>query len=826
MSQIEAALLNLFTKHRIIFWYDTKKEMRIEYNEVYLPGVEKIEIKNNQFGLKHKLLREQPASRFLLYYEGPQPDDIENWLLDVQLANAVFSADQAAIWLNELVLDPSFLAMINTHIQFFGSERNRSALKGLIKPGDPKHVIMDYMLSILVGSEPRIDEVFKKLLADFAENKQDRISLVKKSNLDEFLWEEAKQHFGYNSQETSIDDFALKLFESSYKLGIGESAKMTNDAFVFLKAWKDNVKSQKEYDLLAEKYSTILTIESDLQTRDYKKLVDLDLFPKIDAKIIHELMLGLKEKTIAPAACRDIIRKRRSSHWFGKYENLYEVIENAAWFTDYLQDIVIKIDNFQDGVQKYSKSWFKLDQAYRKVIYYARKAGSLPVIEDLMIFVENQYTNNFLLKVNHAWQEQVDNSADWNPTSFSVQSEFYLRYVQPFVKDKKKIYVVISDALRYEIGDELTQAINREDRYEAQLEPMISMLPNYTQLGMAALLPHSSLRISGDNSGVVYVDDVNSSGSDYREKILRKTVEHSAVVRAEEYTSMSRDQNRELVKENEVVYIFHNHIDSVGDKKESEERVFEAVEETVNELVNIIKKLAAGNATNMIITSDHGFIYQNRAIDESDFATTQASGTQILYQNRRFILGKGLNPNPSLKNYAPANLGLAGDVEVQIPKSIIRLKLSGSGSRYVHGGAALQEIVVPVITINKKRESDISQVEVDVIKSTSTTISTGQLTVTLYQTDPVNEKRRSRELRLAIYDQSNKCISDVHNLTFGIESENSRDREKAIRFLLTKEADKANNQDVFLKLEEKEPNTEHYNLYKKSDLLTASHLYC
>jgi len=39
----------------------------------------------------------------------------------------------------------------------------------------------------------------------------------------------------------------------------------------------------------------------------------------------------------------------------------------------------------------------------------------------------------------------------------------------------------------------------------------------------------------------------------------------------------------------------------------------------LQELLTLIKKLTAANATNILVTADHGFIYQNRPIDESDF---------------------------------------------------------------------------------------------------------------------------------------------------------------------------------------------------------------
>ena len=63
-SQIQTALTRLFDKHRIIFWYDTKKELRSDFEAASIPGVEKLEIANNEYGLKHRILRESPEQKF------------------------------------------------------------------------------------------------------------------------------------------------------------------------------------------------------------------------------------------------------------------------------------------------------------------------------------------------------------------------------------------------------------------------------------------------------------------------------------------------------------------------------------------------------------------------------------------------------------------------------------------------------------------------------------------------------------------------------------------------------------------------------------------
>ena len=92
MSQIETALSKIFDRHRIVFWYDVKRELRAEFDALALPGVEKIVLGNNQFGVKYRILREAPERKFLLYHEGPPPEDIDNWLLDVELAHGSFRA--------------------------------------------------------------------------------------------------------------------------------------------------------------------------------------------------------------------------------------------------------------------------------------------------------------------------------------------------------------------------------------------------------------------------------------------------------------------------------------------------------------------------------------------------------------------------------------------------------------------------------------------------------------------------------------------------------------------------------------------------------------
>jgi len=159
-------------------------------------------------------------------------------------------------------------------------------------------------------------------------------------------------------------------------------------------------------------------------------------------------------------------------------------------------------------------------------------------------------------------------------------------------------------------------------------------------------------------------------------------------------------------------------------------------------------------------------------------------------------------------------VGLTGDVHIQIPKSINRLRLSGSGMRFVHGGASLQEVVIPVIEVNKKRSSDIGQVDIEILRTGSNAITSGQLSVTLYQMDAITDKLQQRRLRAGIYSESGELLSDSHEITFDRTSDNPRDREFPLPFILSRNSDASNGKEVILKLEERYAGTTTYQEYK------------
>lgn len=822
-DRITQGLLRLYEDHghRIVFWYDAARDLRGAFDAVDLPGVTKLEIANNEFGLKHRILREEPKGRFLLYKEGPEPPMAENWLLDLQLATAVFRADQAAIWVAELGVPAKFEAAVRDHMEFYRSSKRLDALREMERdrPSDHENDIRRKMLAVCAGSNGDLDTVIEALLAELAEQRDDALRLIDRVGLLPFFWTEVAARYGYAPDAPDFQDFAISLFASAWARAMGDKAALTGDAALMFRRWSASKYAVSAFEALSSDYQDVLKIKDYLATRDFRKLMAHDHFEEVDRRIVLEIVKGLSEQSLNATDLLAWVRERRQSHWYGRYADVYQAIEAATEFQKALAEADLTMTSVSDGVKRYVASWFRLDQLYRKFIYHMQKSGQAGLLSSLYEAVEKRYTTNFVLKLNDAWQDQVARIDDWMVPGFPRQMDFYRDQAAEFRRKDQKVVVVISDALRYEVAEEALRQIRSLNRFEAELKPMIGALPSYTQLGMAALLPHQRLSFA-DDSDLVLLDGASTVGAGPREKALTagRAGDRAKVLAAKDFMNLGTTEGKEIFRDHDILYLYHNQIDAAGDKLATEENVPKAAEDAIEDLVKLVRKLTSANFSNILITADHGFLWQHRALEESGFAISEPEG-QIAVRNRRFVIGRDLTSGAGMKKFTAAQLGLSGDHEVQIPNSINRLRVKGSGSRYVHGGASLQEIVLPVLRVGKQRKEDVGQVTVQIVPPARAQITTSQIQITFYQLEPMTEKLQARQLRAAIFAEDGALISEEADLDFNFTSDNPREREMPRRFLLNRAAEAYNDQTVFVKLQMRIGNTSHYEDHAVQPLL-------
>lgn len=802
-----------FEGSRIVVWHDAGASYADELDGQVPVGVTVLRVADNEFALKHRILREDKVSKFLVYRTGSVPEGVWNWLLDIELANGpIFTADRSALMGATLGLTgPGAAELVAQHPRFFGDSRLVSRFRALLSPGDDPTVVRAKMCAALLGQkEHSFSELTRTLLIQYADGSAAGVDALRQHELADFHWGGAEHIYGYATDTPTIAGFALWMFQRAAEgFDTASSNKVRNLAIDF-RSFRDSKRSATAMKVLARKIEDDLSYKEVATQMPWETIQDADVFEAFEREVIHRLVESVVSQRILTRDVLDTISaRRRESFWSDDYATLYDGLSAAAELIPAIRTAKLEIPSFEDGLTRYRDEWFRIDQLYRQFTHAYLTAEFKQPLEALGDLVENAYVTDFLAKLGASWQTQVDEVERWRTLNVPSQSSFYEHYVAKILKGRTKAVVVVSDALRYEVAEELTSSIRGENKFEAKIEAMLGVLPSYTQLGMASLLPNQTLAHS-PNGDPVLVDGQKSDGTANRTKILGSV--GGAAIQAKTFIEMKPGDRRDLYASHQVLYVYHDTIDATGDKAVSEHRTFTAAADAIRELLDIIKKLASANATNIFVTADHGFLYQRSKLAPQFNLTVKPQGEKIVAEKRRYVLGQGLKQDPAFRTFQPEQIGLSSDLEVQIPNSIQRIVQPGAGFQFVHGGASLQEIVIPVISINKGRSDTVEPVNVE-IHPESDKITTGQVVVKLYQSTRVEPNRPARRLRAGLYF-GKQLISNEQEMTFDSDSAEGRDRFQSVTLLLSKEADGANNQSVEFRLSEPIEGTDQWKKYR------------
>jgi uncharacterized protein (TIGR02687 family) len=815
MNKIQEALTKRFENHRIIFWYDEKQELMEQYEELTIAGVEKIHVEGNEFEVKYIINKEKPESKFLLYFTTPKPLNEDNWLLDLELAHHVFHTNKEALHLQEIGLGYHLKELVTEHLQFFEAKERRLKLKELLGEGDEHEDIRGKMLAVTFNTDYVNLITFIHAHGTAYIDGNERIDKdLDRYNLTKYYWGKIKYQYNYQNETPGIYDFLLEVFNANFALG--SASKLNKESRLLLSLWKDTIQYRESFGRISEKIAIDLEIKGKLDDAVLEDIINDDLFKVVDQKIVYDLVGLVANEAISYEKLVQLVKLRENKFWYSYSENFYQSLEQGALMIQLVRkNANTKYSNFNEGVENYASKLYAIDLAYRKFIYHYRQSNQNKILAQLYEKIEKVYSNDWLLNYNNNWQTNINELESWPTFGTTSQQRFFKQHVKPFTDKKNRLFVIITDAFRYECGVELSRRLQSENRYESSIGHMVASLPSYTQLGMASLLPHKEITFQ-EGSDSISIDGMSSSGTLGRAKILAaNSGVRATAIKAEDFMKLnSKKEGRDFVKGNDLIYIYHNRIDKTGDDKATEEKVFEAVEDELDFLLTLMKKIANMNGNNMMITSDHGFIYQHEPLAESDFSESKHKG-ELWKDNRRFVIGKKLTNDDTTRLFKASELNIKSDADVLVPKSINRLRVKGAGSRFIHGGASLQEIVIPLVKVTKKRQDTTTQVEIDIIKSTDK-ITTNILAVSFIQQSLVTEQVLPRTLRATIYAEDGEILSDQFRYNFDIEEGSERQREVKHRFqLLSKASGKYKNQRVKLVLEEPVEGTTKWREYKE-----------
>ncbi len=218
-------------------------------------------------------------------------------------------------------------------------------------------------------------------------------------------------------------------------------------------------------------------------------------------------------------------------------------------------------------------------------------------------------------------------------------------------------------------------------------------------------------------------------------------------------------------------------MDNIGDKRSSEYYTFEAVEQCIDQLKVLIKKLYSSlNMYNIYVTADHGFLFNYNEIKENS-RQVFPKVENCLKEHTRFCITIDKLKSKDLFTVALENTtNIQTEAAVLLPKGINRFrKLGGFGVQFVHGGASLQELIVPVIQLSRQRNAKFEEVtftRLDQVRS----MATSSAKFKILQDQAVGDKYKSISVLFALYDLENHLISDEVEIKLEAVSEQPSER--------------------------------------------------
>lgn len=528
-----------------------------------------------------------------------------------------------------------------------------------------------------------------------------------------------------------------------------------------------------------------------------QKLLNVETFEFAEKRLL--VLLANQITQFDQEQINTIVAHRLTSHWChvdDNYACIYKAIRAAKQFyslkAKYIDGFVF--GSASEMYRAYESDLFQFDAAYREFCENANRVAhqgsDILKATKLVDEIEDLYVNWYLHDLAIAWGKHVDKESlldTWKLNGVLNQYDFYKNEVDNIfhTSQVKRVFVIISDALRYEVAHEIHAQINKEQRFKSTLKSQLGVVPSYTQIGMASLLPHQQLTAHINKKVEYKADGLSVHGHDNRHKILAK--HQGMAVKASEVLGWTNAEGRQAVKDARIVYIYHDQIDAIGDKAVTENQTFNACADAIMQIKLLVERIINKlNGNRIVVTADHGFLFKSSDVVDSDKTALSVKPAGSVEAKKRYLIGQNL---PEDDFYwkgdmaVTAKLATTGDkAEFMIPRGSNRFNFVG-GAKFIHGGIMPQEICVPVLRVDHlktQKQKTTAKQKVGVVP-----LGNGIRLVTLsekiefLQTDPINDKFKERKIELWVEDAQGNIVSNKSKVLFNSSSTNMEERKRS-----------------------------------------------
>ena len=753
---------------KLIFWYDDNAEFAEDIDTLELENAKVLHLApDNQFYTKYFLECEDKGNNYLVYAPFAKPAIRDNHLADTIRYSKEFFADRASLLTIDLGIDERYKPVIQHYIKFFGNKQRTQAFYDLAPDALNKNTIEIALMSVLCKNKTAsFEDVVRTVFtgAEFEDNPC--LEEFRKYDLIESFWNDVQDVFGYADEQPTLEKLAMSMFVTYMSKTINSDLPSTWQPYISFKsgsviAFLDNLMNSviygERFDQISEHVFSSLHADAELQKLPIESLTTCCVFSGIDQLLIAWAIGRLEIEDISAKLGEldipELCRKRRLMHYGKRYRSEYFVVENAFALLSDTQ--YASSGTLNELAKNYTDSLYQMDRRYRYFCFHLDKLEECAAFDNLKELVENVYANDYLSKVCANWGSLFAEQA--STLQMMKQVDFFRRYVS---SAKDQLVVIISDALRYEVGMTLLEKLQADEKCNATMNTMASTLPSITKYDMAALLPYKNYELTDDYD--VLIDGLKTESLEQRQTILQKTKQASRCVQYDDIKGMSQADLRAVFTRQDVVYIYHNQVDARGDKLSTENEVFNACEEAVEEITALIKRLTtSANRSHFLITADHGFLYRRNKLTESDKISSVSGNASVL--GRRYLMADKAVEKEGVGSVSLGTMmGNQEERTVFYPIGADIFKAPGSGVNYVHGGCSPQEMIVPLIEVKTERgfkETSTAQIALVSLLPKITNLITS---LDFVQSEAVSDVIKETTYHIYFVDDKGEKISNEH----------------------------------------------------------------
>jgi hypothetical protein len=335
-------------------------------------------------------------------------------------------------------------------------------------------------------------------------------------------------------------------------------------------------------------------------------------------------------------------------------------------------------------VEQYTSRWWQVDRDYR---YFRTELDHSAGHLDAALKWTSRLYHDYLEGVNSHFGKWVSDQNTWPPKNHQLGGAALWNSSARETGGLQAVMLV--DALRYELAQDLA---GRLDLAPHQLGIWFSPVPSVTEVGMAALLPGwPEFQVDYARGGWQITGPGTTDNLARKDKRLSWLVKHlgsAAVFDLDQWLTTSLDQ---LQPDLNWIVVTSSVIDTIGEGVGTV--ALHTFDSLLNRLEQGVRRLLAAGCTNVHIVTDHGFLLRE-AVRETDKVQVEAEG--VLKKAERYLIGRDLPPTdlPHLP------VSGSGNLVAWFPPGIGCFVTTGPYN-YMHGGIALQEIVIPYIHLRQ-----------------------------------------------------------------------------------------------------------------------------